>query len=170
MSQVYRPIVVNSFEDVIIRMREGGEVPYYMHGHPIEIVANLKELNQSPAYSLRKYPLIALFQDFDETVTKVGVEVSLNIIIANITKPTYKAKDRYIHNFEPVLYPLLTKLEKAITRSNVVEFMDDDYTKTDRLYWGRQGLYGNDGNIFDDHIDAIEINNLNLRFKNICKL
>jgi hypothetical protein len=31
------------------------------------------------------------------------------------------------------------------------------------VYWGKKGLYGVEGNVFDDHIDAIEIKNLDAK-------
>jgi len=39
------------------------------------------------------------------------------------------------------------------------------HDKIDRLFWGRSGLYGNEGNIFNDHLDAIEIQNLSLSLR-----
>ena len=170
MSLVYRnsPVVVRAFEDVVNIMREGGETPYYFFGHPKEIVNTLSEYTKSRVKASKKYPLIALFQDFEESVISGAVEVSLNIIIANITKPEYKADDRYTYNFEPVLYPIYNKLIPAIRQSRQVEFVDEVHDKIDRLYWGREGLYGSEANIFNDHIDALEINNLSLRIKNNC--
>ena len=146
------------------------KAPYYEFGHPNDIVSVLAEKNKSGVYQYQKYPLIALFQDFSENNKESGMEASLNIIIANRTQPTYHANERYEKNFEPILYPIWEQLERALIISKNIQFLNkDDYTKIDRLYWGKQGLYGNEGNIFDDHIDAIEIQNLNLRFNTICK-
>jgi hypothetical protein len=33
----------------------------------------------------------------------------------------------------------------------------------ERFYWGREGIYNNAGNVFNDYIDAIEIRNLDLK-------
>jgi hypothetical protein len=143
--------------------------PYYLFGHPLDIVNVLAEKNKGGIYQYQKYPLIALFQDFEEDIINEGTQASLNIIIANRTKPTYHADERYKLNFEPVLYPILEQFERALQVSRHVALASVDYNKTDRLYWGKNGLYGNTGNIFNDHIDAIEINNLQLTFKNICK-
>ena len=144
------------------------KAPYYLFGHPRDIVSVLADRNKSKTFQYQKYPLIALFQDFSEDINSGYSETSLNLIIANITKPTYNTADRYTNNFEPVLYPLWAQLERAFQISKDVELLDGNYSKIDRAYWGKEGLYGNEGNIFDDHIDAIEIENLNLRFKNIC--
>ena len=145
------------------------KAPYYLFGHPSDIVNVLAERNKSAKFSYQKYPLIALFQDFDESMESGSSSADLKIIIANIRKPTYDTDDRYTYSFEAVLYPILAQLERALQVSKHIDMISNDYTKTDRAYWGKTGLYGNEGNIFDDHIDAIELNNLSLKFKNICK-
>lgn len=147
----------------------------FLHGHPIEIIETLNQYNADPVYKDKKYPLIALFQDFRERMnTDVGIyaDVSLNIIIANFTLNTYKAPERYDNNFNPILYPIYETLLKEITRSGYFMGYADNisHDKFDRLYWGRDGLYGKEGNIFSDFIDAIEIQNLNLLIdQKICK-
>ena len=142
---------------------------HYMHGHPLEIIETLKQLGDTQTYRFDRYPLIALFQDFPERVTDatgLQSEVTLHLIIARATMPDYKAEKRYEYNFNPVLYPVYESLLLHIHRSkafttkgpNLVE-----HTKWDRLYWGRSGLYGNEGNIFNDWIDCIEIKDLKLK-------
>lgn len=144
------------------------KAPYYFYGHISEIVDKLSELTNGGILAYQKYPLIALFNDFEERKFEGGKSASLNLIIANLTIPTYVAKDRYDNNFKPVLYPLLYNFEKALLKSKSVETINFEYTKIDRLFWGKEGLYKNEGNIFNDFIDAIEINNLELKFKNNC--
>jgi len=154
------------------------KAPYYMHGHPIEIVNRLNKKNKGGIYSYQKYPLIALFQDFEETIDSELVNyasISPTLIIANLTRPEIDASDRYDRNFRDILYPiyydLLDKLYK--NRSfNIRHPMAISHTKIDRLYWGTQGGQGNEANLHDEYIDAIEINfsDLNIletRCKNI---
>lgn len=140
----------------------------YQHGHPLEIIENIKEQAEYTRTRSDTYPLIALFQDFDETTDRLTGEISaqLHIIIANLTDPKYKATDRYLKSFKPYLYNIYDELMYQISRSKYVSRIDGNWKKTDRLFWGRSGLYGNEGNIFNDHIDAIEITNLNLVFNN----
>lgn len=145
------------------------KAPYYLFGHPLDIVNILKKRNDSGTFQYQKYPLICLFQDFEEESTDYGVNARLQMLIVNSTKPEYVADDRYINNFEPILYPILEQFERALKVSKDVEFIDNNYSKTDKLYLGKNGIYGSDGNIFNDFLDAIEINNLNLKFKNNCK-
>lgn len=148
-----------------------GLAPYYMHGHPLEIVNILSQKTSHETLKFQKYPLIALFQDFDEPIEGDGRDVSLNIVICTETKPGFEASERYNETFKPILNPLFDLFIKHLRRSYYLNILPDaiSYTKTDRVYWGRQGLYGSEGNIFDDHIDAIEISNLNLSLITGCQ-
>jgi hypothetical protein len=140
----------------------------YEHGHPREIVETLQQKDQSATYRFQKYPIIALFQDFPETNIGIGyqTEVNLNLIIAKGTRKDYKAKERYDYNFLPFLYPIYEELLKEIDRDKRIQtygVQSIDHVKWDRLFWGRNGLFGNDSNIFSDYLDAIEIKNLKLK-------
>lgn len=149
------------------------KAPYYMHGHPLEIVNRLNKKNKG-IYGYQKYPLIALFQDFEENVNDdlaIYANTNLTLIIANLTRPEIKADDRYDRNFREILYPLYYELLNKIHYSRLFNTNSPrtiNHTKIDRLYWGSQE--GN-ANIHDDYIDAIEINSLNLQvIDNRCKV
>jgi hypothetical protein len=150
---------------------KAGVAVHYEHGHPLEIINTLRGMGKTPAYDPLKYPLIALFQDIDEkkgTGTQFESEVSVNIIIAMLTDPNRVASQRLSCNYIPVLYPLYVLLMESIAKSGYFycySISDLPHTKTDRMYWGKKGLYGSDGNIFGDYIDAIEIQNLQLTIK-----
>jgi len=140
----------------------------YMHGHPLEITETLTQLTLDPTAAAGKYPLIALFQDFEEVKNGLNFEVSLNLIIATLTDNNYLADERYTLNFKPTLYPIYNEFLLRIAKSTF--FFESSvgnikHTKIDRLYWGRNGLFGNEGNIFNDYIDCIEIQNLKLKVK-----
>jgi hypothetical protein len=146
--------------------------PFYMHGHPLEIINTLAEKDRNDVHKFNKFPLIALFQDFTETMGEsqaVKSEVTdLNLIIAVNTSPEYSSEQRYDNTFRPVLYPLYDLLIEHITKSRYFANTDPGlvpHNKIDRLYWGRSGLYGNEANVFNDYIDAIEIQNLNLSLR-----
>ena len=142
---------------------------HYDHGHPAEIIETLRQKDDTQTFRFDKYPLIALFQDFDEVVkpnSGIQSEVSLNLIIARPTLPEYKASERYEKNFRPFLYPAYDELLYQINKSKA--FLTKgvsliEHTKIDRLYWGRKGLFRNQGNIFNDWLDCIEIKNLKLK-------
>lgn len=143
---------------------------HYLHGHLIEIVDRLAQKDQSRTHKYNKYPLIALLQDFPERITGDSnrfVEVNLNILIVKSTLEQYTASERYVKNFNPFLYPIYHELLNQINKSGYTLTYAPyriRHTKTDRLFWGRQGRYGNTANIANDKLDAIEIQNLTLKF------
>lgn len=142
----------------------------YIYGHPLEVIETLKDMTSDMSYSAVKYPLIALFTDFPERKGEEGIEseVTLNIIIATRTNNNLTAPDRYANTFKPVLYPIYKEFLYKIFKSQKFTVNSETtipHTKTDRLYWGRTGLYGNTGNLFNDFIDAIEIENMTLKLK-----
>lgn len=146
---------------------------HFEHGHPLEIIESLQQKDKSQTYRFQKYPLVCLFQDFPETSGGVGFEreVTLHLIIAKGTKREYKAKDRYEHNFKPFLYPVYEALLEEIDRERNFQTYGVsriEHQKWDRLYWGRNGLFGNQSNIFNDYLDVIEIKNLKLKTAKTC--
>ena len=152
-----------------------GSNVHYEHGHPLEIINTLKGMNKTPAYDAVKYPCIALFQDFEEkkcTGKLIQSEVSLNLIIAALSKPDDVAPQRLTRTYIPTLYPIYDYLTESILKSgyfSAYSILDCKHTKIDRMYWGKKGLFGSEGNIFGDHVDVIEIQNLQLIVKDKTK-
>lgn len=136
----------------------------YHHGHPEEIINLFKQATHKETVKFEQFPAVCLFQDIPEkhSIFKER-EATLNLVIITDTKKEYEASQRYTYTFKPVLIPLFTRLLKAIECSGDVQIVSDDYDYFERLYWGKSGLYGNVGNIFNDFIDAIEINNLRIK-------
>ena len=163
------PYIVKMFEyiaaDVVVR---SGIQLHYEHGHPKEIDNVLQAWGKTPDNSREKYPLLALFQDFDEkkgTDNWVESEVSLELIIATWTDPNYTASKRMAASFAPTLYPLYLAFLESVAKSGY--FMEVskhkiEHTKTDRMFWGRSN-----NAVFGDYVDAIHIQNLQLRVKKI---
>lgn len=146
---------------------------YYMFGHPLEVVDRLQELTNSPTEKDKKYPLIALFADIPIDKRKpIGFygSAKLTIIIATLTDPKYTAEQRIEKTFKPILQPIKEQLVNLIYRHKQFSFEDElNYTEIEHYYWGKQGLYGNVGNIFNDYIDAIELKDIEVLIKNkIC--
>jgi len=140
----------------------------YMHGHPREITESLTEMTKNPTASAGKYPLIALFQDFEEPREGDFINLRLNMIIATLTDRNYKSAERYAVNFKPLLYPIYDRFIYDLSRSGYFQESserDIKVTKIDRLFWGRNGLYGSESNIFNDYIDCIELKDLKLKLK-----
>ena len=138
--------------------------PYYIYGHPLEIANRLLGKDKGKEKKWRKYPLIALFQDFTEDHSDnfiIDYTLPFSIIIAYNTKKTYISEERYTNTFKPILYPLYEDLLTYMTKSPALyENRKDriEHNKIDRLFWGANGVYGNEGLIFNDNLDAIEVN------------
>lgn len=179
-------IIVNEFREIVNKVSESIlsdikskdsfiEGVHYMHGHPIEVAKALAERGKSNEFKFKKYPLIALLQDFPENKTgEIGLESSaqLHIIICKGTDPNYTAERRYKENFEPFLYPVYSEFLSQLSMHRKFSFGSSEmieHTKVDRLYWGVAEAYGNKKNIFMDHLDIIEIMNLKVKVKaNYC--
>ena len=115
--------VVDIFADIVTEVQKvydptGLEKPYFMHGHPVEIVTILSEKDASDVYRYKKYPAICLFQDFDENWSADSIECpSLNIVIITDTKAEFEASERYQNTFKDELYPIFSILIDKIKSS-----------------------------------------------------
>lgn len=176
---------VDIIEDIVDEVRSdssnpaSGEAPYYLHGHPVDVMNQMTLREKSDQLKFKKWPLIALFQDFEESYGASPLtqsEVSLNIIIATNTKADFFAAQRYDQSFRTTLQPLyelfITKLVSSKKFKDLVPGINNvPHTKIDRLYWGTDSGTGNTSHKFPDYIDAIEIRDLNLKLrkKSNCK-
>lgn len=164
--------IVDIIGDVVESMRLDNETPYYLYGHPTEVVNTLAEWTKAPMMKDKKFPIVILFQDFEEDKGRNmahNSSVSLNLVICTSTKREYKSADRYENTFKPVLYPLYDLFMQKLATSGYFFDIVEGYVphvKVDRVFWGKDGLYGNTGNMFNDFIDAIEIKNLELTILN----
>lgn len=145
---------------------------HYLHGHPREIIETLIQRDNSNNFMFKKYPLVALFQDFEEIDDESTgtIEARLHMIICRATLPEYKAQERYDKNFKPFLYPIYEELKKELmSNPNLLGYSALKISKYDRLYWGRQIAYaGGEANRFQDYLDAIEIINLTIKIDTQC--
>lgn len=146
-----------------------GHLPvYYMYGHPKEIASRLQELTNSPTEAHKKFPLIILFTDIqiDHDVPGFYGATRLRMLIANFTLPTYISEQRTEINFKPILHPIKDELIKQISLYRQFTYKDElRYSETDMYFYGSQI---NDKNIFNDHIDAIELRDIRINIKNKC--
>ena len=141
---------------------------YFLHGHPLEIVNTLSRKASSHYYRGRRFPLFALYQDIEEQSDINGYEreANITIIIAVQTNRDFDAPTRQDTSFDAVLYKLYEEFIYHLKKSQYIASNIPQPNRTDRMYWGRNGLYGNEGNVFNEYIDAIEINDLNLKIIN----
>lgn len=132
-------------------------------------LAIIEQLSQKTDAQMIKYPLIAVFQPFDENVT-VGAgfyaEVTLSMAIVVDTGNTDKTDYRYENNFKPILYPIYEELLKQFRIFNYGKYKPFqvpvngvvEHTKRDNPYWSNE----NNENPGIDFLDAIEIINMKL--------
>lgn len=137
----------------------------YQFGPPLEIYETIAEMSQSEQG--KKYPLVALFQPFNQkkgVATGMDSKVPLRLIIARWkNKGTLKAADAYETNFKPILYPVYAEFMYQLSIHGAIA--DTTWQKIphgykDWPYWDNDGK-----NPLIDEVDIIEISNLELNFK-----
>lgn len=146
-----------------------GDALHYQFGSYKEIANTMETREHNQRLKYKRYPLVALFQDFAEIREAEGGiygKVSLNLIIATSSSSNDKSEQRYINTFKPILYPIYYELIRQIEGSNHFQstgYKGVKHTKIDRPYWGNDWK---NANKFPDYLDAIEINGLELTLNN----
>lgn len=145
----------------------------YQYGHFRELIQTLAQWDADPnGLRSQKYPLIYLVQDFREQRGKsagVYADVSLNIIICHQTEGDYKVSERMAKVFKPVLYPIYYSLLNQLSRHPMIFQGESDmipHDKWDRSFWGTTKLVGSGGtdrSQLADYVDAIDLQNLQLK-------
>lgn len=157
------------FEDVVKRVSgKYGKNVSYLFGDWAYISNQLTVWSQSPKTSPLKFPIICLYSPFEEDRTSVETKASLDFIIMVNTSKTYTNEDREKTSFEQVLRPIyhifLDEIGKDPSiKRNYNGIIPHSYSENYR--YGRVGVIGEDGKPFHDFIDAIEIKDMNLTFK-----
>jgi len=143
----------------------------YHYGHLQEIRNTFVQWTTKASVKREQFPAIVLVQDFAEDVDpkELTREATLKLFILTDTQQHYVASERYTYSFVPILYPLEELFFRMLERSNEVSNYEATYTRFDRLKWGTlKADEGTATNIFNDFIDAIEIENLKLKIINTC--
>lgn len=146
----------------------------YLKGHRLEVVNAIKTMDKDPNQRPLKFPLIALFTDIDVQYNRYQDYdgVTLSMVIAHRTSKDYSTEEREVKVFDPFLRPLFNRFFNELYSSSIFVIDDEDkdikVRGIERFYWGKTGLYGNTGGIFQEYVDAIEINNLDLKIHKIC--
>ena len=171
ISEVIRDEVVSNVSDELLAtlqlidpLIEG---VHFMYGHYNDIRERLTTMNKTETYATRRFPLIALFEDYRVRVGKTGLTGigNLKIIILYPTKKDYTREQRESITFQPVLIPIYNSFLKWLKLCG--KFMIYDETKIQhdmikRPHWGDPGLYENNGYLLNDILDGIELSNLEL--------
>lgn len=140
----------------------------YQYGPPKQIINTLQGWNGT-SLSQAKYPLVALFQPFEENKgADPGLDAidNIRIIIARQSDPTWLPPKRYETNFLPVLYPVYDELMRQLYFDPRISSLIGQikHTKTDWPFWTNP----ENKNPLMDWLDVIEIKGmkLNVRSKN----
>ena len=151
-----------------LRLRTNSDISInFCYGTLREIVGVLNDLGKA---KVKKYPLIALIEPFSQSVDNSGIHLSPRFLIATYTKKTLKADQRLEVNYRPVLFPIyeaFIEQLKTKTRSSGLP-----HTLINHFELGRESLSGYDAATLNDHVDVIEIKDVDLYFKenNNCRL
>lgn len=140
----------------------------FMYAPDDEVIEVLDEMGQSQAGQYEKYLTVVLFEDI---TIRAGLEsgyfeTRVNMIIFIKTEAKYKSWQR-----EQITFPILRLVRRELFRqmklsphfANELPYFPCEITERKR--WGRQKLIGSDGKVMGDHIDAIEIANLELKLR-----
>jgi hypothetical protein len=142
---------------------------FYFFGHIKEVSTRLQELTNSTTNKSKQFPCVILFTDIpvreNQPIGTYGT-ANLNLIIANWTNPKYTSQQRLDNNFKPILRPIKKEFIKQMSRHLQFGFpltTEIQRTGIDRYFYGSTM---NDKNAFNDYIDCIEIQNLQVIIKN----
>ena len=115
--------IVDIFSDIVKAVDSAlystiGRHIFYQYGSSLQILDQLVQLNGGTTSKTQRFPLIALFQPFDEAMGGNGYYTKLTIpklVIAALTKPEISVPKRYSETFKPLLYPIYYELLNQIT-------------------------------------------------------
>ena len=142
------------------------------YGHWVELTGRVDQINNNPMPAERaksNNPMVLLLEDTPIERGNTGYYGTGNftLLICKATQSKYTSQEREEVNFTPYLFPIYDELIHQI--ASYVGFVTTNqvpHTMTPRKWLGRIGLYGQEGNIMNDFLDAVEISNLRLTINN----
>lgn len=139
----------------------------YMFGDWDYISDQLTAWSRSPETSKLKFPIICLYSPYKE-IRDEKRRASLNMLICVNTLKEYTNEQREEFSFVSVLRPIYDILMKEINNSPHIESVYNGmipHSYSENYRYGRVGVYGSDKKPFNDRIDGIDIENLELTIK-----
>ena len=135
-----------------------------------ELIETLFQADKSGDERFKKYPLVHLVQDISiERGGDIGFygTTNLTIVFIHQTQQNFKTDERDENVFKPVLWPIYYEFMEQLKRSawitnpwqNTGEFR---HRVIKRAFWGNRQLKASE-NILNDYVDAIEVQNLQLK-------
>lgn len=137
----------------------------------IETLAQADTTSRVDVGMYSKYPLIHLVQDVSvkrgEDIGLYGT-ANLNLVFIHQTEQTYKIEGRDANVFKPVLWPMYYQFMASLANSGWTFGNDTGeykHTVTKRAFWGTRKLTTSGKNMLNDYVDAIEVNNLQVKIR-----
>lgn len=169
---IYRPIS-HLIGEVVTAVRKSYSLdnilPYYEYGTELEVVNRLRKKSEHSLYAEQRYPLVwhlikdSVHEEVDSRVALRRKVLDVTLIFCMQTSPDYSSEQRYANVFIPVLRPLYDLFMFHLKSSVLIQSLDMyKHNYYENLFWGSSGLYGVSGNVFDDRLDAIVIDGLEL--------
>lgn len=124
----------------------------YQYGYTKELNMTLMQWSKDLPHQGLKYPLLYLEQPFNIIKNVKGnafygtIDV-LRVYIVNETQKDWKAADRMLWNFKPVIYPIYRELMTQVDYSLAFHTQSRDQIEhifTDRYFWDGQESILND--------------------------
>ncbi|NHJ85910.1 MAG: hypothetical protein FK734_10640 [Asgard group archaeon] len=175
----YKPMA-HIIEDIVTDVRNNFSVekiiPFYDYGTIHEVVNRITLKSEDTNYFDKLFPLIwfliddVITESIDYKKASYRLFKNCSIVICTNTKAEYSTADRYNNTIIPTLRPLYESFMYYLKLNNQIIGTETKYAHqyTENLFWGRGGVYGHEGNIFNDLVDAIIISGLDLYIVNKC--
>jgi hypothetical protein len=135
----------------------------FKYSTPTEFVDELKALDDSQRYPF--FFVNSMLVDYDlqsknDRIINVG-----EIVIATKTLKEWSSEARDAKSFKPILIPFMERFFERMKFNPKISILKEGKVKL-HYFYGKQGLYGSEGNLFNDSVDAIQLLNFQFRLSN----
>jgi hypothetical protein len=142
---------------------------HYLCAPEEEVIETLKEMSLTQKHQKKKYPLVVMLEDITIQTGRTNYygTTSVEILLCTPTQKEYKSAQREAATFIPILRPMAAAFKKHLRLSPYFAWEGPQFPaiETDRKRLGRNGLWRREGNLFEDYIDAIHFENLELTLR-----
>lgn len=139
----------------------------FIHGEASEVIKTLQEQDKNATLKAIKYPLLILFEPFEQIESEtetIDSVVTCNMAIVTASNKNDRSDKRNTDNYIAILDPLYELLIRTIRQSRGNWFQIPNYkgiphTRQNIMFNSEQNQ---NQNILSSIVDAIQINNLQL--------
>lgn len=126
--------------------------PYYYQGTIREVVAEVNKASSSKV----TFPLLMCVTTSEKyvPVTDQFYSYDLKMYLCADSSREYTSKDREVISYQDKLLPIMVMIERYFNYNGL---LSEDFSPNLIPKWGKQGLYGVDGNVFTEMTEAIDI-------------